>query len=44
MNEFKKEVQSPTNDVVDSAKGFAFSFIFFFVIFAIGAGIRLIGN
>ncbi|MFC0522544.1 YqzM family protein [Pontibacillus salicampi] len=42
MNEFKKEVQSPTNDVIDSAKGFVFSFIFFFIIFAIGVGVNLI--
>jgi len=44
VNEFKKEVQSPTNDVIDSGLGFVFSFLFFFIIFAIGAGVRLLGN
>ncbi|WP_181350600.1 YqzM family protein [Thalassobacillus sp. CUG 92003] len=36
MNEFKKEIQSKNNDVVDSGMGFIFSFVFFFVIFFIG--------
>ncbi|KGX88935.1 YqzM family protein [Pontibacillus litoralis] len=42
MNKFEQEVQSPTNDVVDSAKGFIFSFLFFFIIFGIGVGVNLI--
>ncbi len=37
MNKFEQEVQSKNNDVVDSIKGFTFSFIFFVGIFAIGA-------
>lgn len=37
MNEFEKDVQSKTNDVIDSGKGFVFSFIFFVGIFTIGA-------
>ncbi|MGJ9457026.1 YqzM family protein [Oceanobacillus sp. CF4.6] len=44
MNEFEKDVQYKGNDVVDSIKGFAFSFIFFFLIFAIGAVISVIGQ
>ncbi|AIF43373.1 YqzM family protein [Virgibacillus sp. SK37] len=44
MNEFEKNVQSKNNDVVDSMKGFAFSFIFFILIFAIGAAISVIGQ
>ncbi|HLS61498.1 MAG TPA: YqzM family protein [Virgibacillus sp.] len=37
MNEFEQEVQSKNNDIVDSIKGFTFSFLFFLVIFTIGA-------
>ncbi|WP_084268734.1 YqzM family protein [Oceanobacillus damuensis] len=44
MNEFEKDVQSKGNDVVDSIKGFAFSFIFFVLIFAIGTTISVIGQ
>lgn len=36
MNEFEKDVQSKNNDVVDSIKGFTFSFVFFVLIFTIG--------
>lgn len=42
MNEFEKDVQSKNNDVVDSIKGFTFSFLFFVIIYAIGAFISLI--
>lgn len=44
MNEFEKDVQSKNNDVVDSIKGFAFSFVFFFLIFTIGVVISVIGS
>ncbi|MFD1362997.1 YqzM family protein [Lentibacillus salinarum] len=44
MNDFEKDVQSKNNDVVDSIKGFAFSFIFFVLIFAIGAVISVVGS
>ncbi|MBB6454338.1 hypothetical protein HNQ94_002813 [Salirhabdus euzebyi] len=44
MNEFEKEVQSKNNDIVDSIKGFTFSFVFFFVIFAIGVIFEVIGS
>ncbi|WP_010650957.1 YqzM family protein [Oceanobacillus massiliensis] len=44
MNEFEKDVQYKGNDVVDSIKGFAFSFVFFVLIFAIGAAISVIGQ
>ncbi|RPF55571.1 YqzM family protein [Aquisalibacillus elongatus] len=44
MNEFEKDVQSKNNDVVDSIKGFSFSFIFFFVIFFIGTIFTVIGD
>lgn len=44
MNEFEQNVQSKNNDVVDSIKGFAFSFIFFVLIFAIGVVISVIGS
>lgn len=37
MNKFEQDVQSKNNDVVDSIKGFGFSFVFFIAIFAIGA-------
>ncbi|UOQ46326.1 YqzM family protein [Halobacillus salinarum] len=36
MNEFKKDIQSKTNDIIDSGLGFGLSFLFFFVIFFIG--------
>lgn len=42
MNKFEKEVQSKNNDVVDSILGFTFSFVFFVLIFAIGAAISYI--
>ncbi|WP_249871041.1 YqzM family protein [Oceanobacillus saliphilus] len=44
MNEFEKDVQYKGNDVVDSIKGFAFSFIFFVLIFAIGSTISVIAQ
>lgn len=44
MNEFKKDIQSKTNDVIDSGLGFAFSFVFFFVIFFIGVVFSVIGQ
>ncbi|GEN46482.1 hypothetical protein J2R98_000885 [Alkalibacillus filiformis] len=44
MNEFEQDVQSKNNDVVDSIKGFGFSFIFFFTIFAIGTIFTLFAN
>lgn len=37
MNKFEQDVQSKNHDVVDSIKGFSFSFIFFAAIFTIGA-------
>lgn len=37
MNEFEQDVQSKGNDVIDSGKGFVFSFLFFVGIFTIGA-------
>ncbi|MBR3120199.1 YqzM family protein [Oceanobacillus profundus] len=43
MNEFEKDVQYKGNDVVDSALGFVFSFVFFFLIFAVGAAISFFG-
>lgn len=36
MNEFENDPQSKNNDVVDSIKGFGFSFVFFVLIFTIG--------
>lgn len=39
MNKFEQDVQSKGNDVVDSIKGFVFSFLFFVIIFTIGATI-----
>jgi len=42
MNKFEQDVQSKNNDVVDSIKGFSLSFIFFVVIFTIGAVISYI--
>ena len=44
MNEFEKDPQSKNSDVVDSIKGFAFSMIFFPVIFAVGVTISVIGS
>src|SRR5699024_3116051 len=35
MNEFEKNPQSKNNDVVDSIKGFLFSFIFFILLFGV---------
>ncbi|MBM7554704.1 YqzM family protein [Thalassobacillus pellis] len=43
MNEFKKDAQTKTNDVIDSANGFIFSFLFFFIIFFIGVVVSVIG-
>ncbi|MFD1018822.1 YqzM family protein [Thalassobacillus hwangdonensis] len=43
MNEFKKEIQSKNNDVIDSGLGFVFSFLFFFIIFGIGVAISVFG-
>lgn len=44
MNDFEKDVQSKNNDVVDSIKGFGFSFLFFVLIFTIGAVISVAGS
>ncbi|MBM7597906.1 hypothetical protein JOC34_000263 [Virgibacillus halotolerans] len=44
MNEFEKDVQSKGNDVVDSIKGFGFSFVFFILIFAIGVIMSVIAQ
>ncbi|UOR12253.1 MULTISPECIES: YqzM family protein [Halobacillus] len=44
MNEFRKDIQSKTNDVIDSGLGFVFSFVFFFVIFFIGVLFEFIGR
>ncbi|MGP4061647.1 YqzM family protein [Halobacillus litoralis] len=44
MNEFKNDIQSKTNDVIDSGLGFVFSFVFFFVIFFIGVVFSVIGQ
>ena len=43
MNEFEKNVQSKTDDVADSAKGFIGSFLFFTVLFAIAVIIKEVG-
>lgn len=42
MNEFEKDPQEKTNDVPHAVAGFAASFIFFFIIFAIGSAISFI--
>lgn len=42
MNDFEKDPQEKGNDVVASAKGFIFSFVFFGLIFAIGVVINVI--
>jgi len=44
MNEFEKDPQSKNNDVIDSLKGFTFSFLFFVIIFAIGVTISVLGS
>lgn len=44
MNEFEKDPQSKNDDVVDSIKGFTFSFIFFALILAIGTTISVLGS
>ncbi|HLR61108.1 MAG TPA: YqzM family protein [Lentibacillus sp.] len=44
MNDFEKEVQSKNNDVVDSIKGFTGAFVFFVLIFAIGAVFNFVGS
>ncbi|GAA0330713.1 YqzM family protein [Oceanobacillus sp. FSL W8-0428] len=44
MNEFEKDPQYKGSDVVDSIKGFTFSFLFFFIIFAVGVTISVIGQ
>ncbi|MDY0408495.1 YqzM family protein [Virgibacillus soli] len=44
MNDFEKDPQSKNSDVVDSIKGFTFSFLFFVLIFAIGVVISVIGS
>lgn len=44
VNEFEKDPQAKNNDVVDSIKGFGFSFIFFVLVFAIGSAISVIGQ
>lgn len=43
MNEFENDPQAKNSDVVDSIKGFGFSFIFFVLIFAIGVTISVLG-
>jgi hypothetical protein len=35
MNEFEKDVQTKTNDVIDSGIGFVVSFVFFAAIFIV---------
>ncbi|MFA1820471.1 YqzM family protein [Virgibacillus oceani] len=42
MNEFENDVQSKNNDVVDSIKGFGFSFIFWVLLFTIGVIISVV--
>ncbi|WP_373892864.1 YqzM family protein [Virgibacillus natechei] len=42
MNEFEQNPQSKNHDVSDSIKGFAFSFVFFFLIFAIGVVVSVV--
>ncbi|WP_164216223.1 YqzM family protein [Virgibacillus sp. YIM 98842] len=42
MNEFEKDAQSKNNDVVDSIKGFGFSFLFWIVLFTIGVVISVV--
>lgn len=44
VNEFEKDVQSKGNDVVDSMKGFGFSFVFFILIFAIGVVMSVVAQ
>lgn len=44
MNEFENNPQAKNNDVVDSIKGFTFSFVFFVLIFAIGVVISVVGS
>ncbi|TMN21015.1 YqzM family protein [Lentibacillus cibarius] len=44
MNDFEKDPQSKNTDVVDSIKGFGFSFIFFVLIFAIGVIFNVVGS
>ncbi|WP_018661393.1 YqzM family protein [Heyndrickxia acidiproducens] len=44
MNEFEQNVQSKTNDVVDSMVGFGVSFLFFLVLFIIATTIDLLGS
>ncbi|GER66959.1 hypothetical protein BpJC7_09160 [Weizmannia acidilactici] len=44
MNEFEQDVQSKTNDVVDSAAGFLVSFLFFAVMFIIATAVDIIGK
>ncbi|MBE3570099.1 MAG: YqzM family protein [Bacillales bacterium] len=43
MNEFEKDVQSKSNDAVDSGVGFGVSFLFFTIMFVIGVTIKMIG-
>ncbi|EKE32235.1 MULTISPECIES: YqzM family protein [Salimicrobium] len=44
MNQFEKEIQTKTNDVIDSGLGFVFSFVFFFIIFFIGTAFSVLGS
>lgn len=44
MNKFEENPQSKNNDVVDSIKGFTFSFVFFVLIFTIGAVISVVNQ
>jgi len=41
MNEFEKDPQSKVNDIPGGIKGFTFSFLFFVLIFVIGAVINV---
>mgnify|MGYP001943246768 CR=1 FL=1 len=42
MNEFEKDPQEKTNDIPHAVTGFVSSFVFFVLIFAIGATISFI--
>ncbi|RLQ98159.1 YqzM family protein [Falsibacillus albus] len=44
MNEFEKNVQSKTNDAVESGVGFGVSFGFFTLMFIIATVIKYIGS
>jgi len=42
MNDFEKDPNDKGNDVVHAVKGFTFSFLFFALIFALGATISFL--